>query len=257
MIRLGVCTDIRNAEAIAELGYDYVESALNAVARMTEAEFSEAKSHIAASGLACEAMNCMLPADIRVVGPNVQAQQIHDYLDLAFGRAVQLGAKLVVFGSGKSRNVPEGFDYPQAWRQLANYLRMVERHARDHRLIVAVEPLRRAECNIVNFVSEAVALTSLVNMPHVGVLGDTYHMGMGSEPIEALARAGELLCHVHVANPIGRAFPKPKDGEDYARLFRVLEEVGYPGRISIEAKTENLLEDARTSFRLLDDMRRA
>ncbi len=256
MIRLGICTDMEKLPVVTEIGYDYVELPMNAIARMTEAEFGEARRQLAASGVACEAMNCLLPSEIRVVGPNVQAQRIHDYLDRAFDRAALLGAKLVVFGSGKSREVPDGFDFPQAWRQLANFLRMAERHARDHRLIVAVEPLRRGECNIVNFVSEAVALTSLVNMPHVGVLGDTYHMGMGSEPLEALACAGDLLCHVHVANPIGRAFPRPKDGEDYAKLFAILEEMGYPGRISVEAKTSNLSEDARAAFRLLDGMRR-
>lgn len=257
MIRLGICADARHAAQMAEIGYDYIEPPLNAIAGMPAEEFEGVRRLVDSSGIVCEAMNCLLPAEIRVVGPNVQAQRIHDYLDRAFERAVRLGAKLVVFGSGKSREVPPGFDFPQAWRQLANFLRIVERHAREHRLIVAVEPLRRAECNIVNFLSEAVALTSLVNMPHVGVLGDTYHMGMGSEPLEALAKAGELLCHIHVANPIGRAFPRYGDGEDYAKLFRILSGANYPGRISVEAKTKDLIPDARASYRLLDELRRA
>lgn len=255
MIRLGICTQIQYAERMAQIGFDYIEPAMTNVAAMTDAEFDEARRILTGSGLQAEAMNGMMPGSIRLTGENVNAQQIHDYLDKAFTRAEQLGTKVVVFGSGAARAVPEGFDYAQAWRQLANFLRMAERHARNHNIVVAVEPLRRAECNIINFVSEAMALTSLVNMPHIGVLGDTYHMAMGSEPLEALVHAGPQLCHIHVANAVGRYFPKPRDGEDYAAIFDALHRANYPGRISIEGRTEDLIADAETAYRVLNQLR--
>jgi len=257
MIRLGICTQIQYAERMAQIGFDYIEPALSNIAAMTDAEYDEARRILAGSGLQAEAMNGMMPGTIRLTGENVNAQQIHDYLDKAFGRAARLGTRVVVFGSGAARAVPEGFDYAQAWRQLANFLRMAERHGREHNIVVAIEPLRRAECNIINYVSEAMALASLVNMPHIGVLGDTYHMAMGSEPLEALVHAGQQLCHVHTANGVGRFFPKPRDGEDYAAIFDALNRANYPGRISIEGRTEDLFADAAISFRLLNDIRNA
>ena len=169
MIRLGICTQIQYAERMAQIGFDYIEPSMSSVAAMTDAEFEESRRILAASGLQAEAMNGMMPGTIRLTGDNVNAQQIHDYLDLAFGRAAQLGTRVVVFGSGAARAVPDGFDYAQAWRQLANFLRMAERHGRDHNIVVAIEPLRRAECNIINYVSEATALAAIVNLPNIGV----------------------------------------------------------------------------------------
>lgn len=255
MIKLGICTQLQYAPKMAEIGFDYIEPALSTVTAMSDAEFEEARSILAESGLKAEAMNGMMPGTIRLTGENVVAQQIHEYLDKGFARAAQLGTKVVVFGSGAARRVEDGFDFGQAWRQIANFLRLVERHAREHDIMVAIEPLRRAECNILNYVSEATALASLVNMPHVGVLGDFYHMRMESESMESLVHAGAQLQHIHVANGIGRTFPKTGDGENYASLFDALRRAGYNGRVSIEGGSNDLFADAETGFHCLNQLR--
>lgn len=255
MIKLGICTQLQYAPKMAEIGFDYIEPSLSAVSAMSDEEFSDARKILASSGLKAEAMNGMLPGTLRITGENVIAQNIHDYLDKGFARAAELGTKVVVFGSGAARGVEKGFDFAQAWRQLANYLRLVERHAREHDIMIAIEPLRRGECNILNYVSEATALASLVNMPHIGVLGDFYHMRMESESMEALVHAGELLQHIHVANGVTRDFPMTGDRENYASLFDALRRAKYNGRVSIEGRSDDLFGDAEKSFRLLDQLR--
>lgn len=255
MIKLGICTQIQYAAKMAEIGFDYIEPSLSAISAMSDEEFEEARRILAASGLKAEAMNGMIPGTIRLTGENVNAQQIHDYLDKGFARAAKLGTKVVVFGSGAARRVDDGFDFGQAWRQIGNFLRLVERHAREHDIMVAIEPLRRGECNILNYVSEATALASLVNMPHVGVLGDFYHMRMESESMESLVHAGAQLQHVHVANGIGRDFPMTADGENYEALFDALHRAGYQGRVSIEGRTNDLFADAETSYHCLNLLR--
>ena len=42
MIRLGVCTDVKNINELAEIGYDYLEYGLAKLASLTEEEFNEA-----------------------------------------------------------------------------------------------------------------------------------------------------------------------------------------------------------------------
>ncbi len=247
MIKLGVCTGINNIKIAARAGFDYIEAALNGIAAMSDAEFEKTLGEVNQAPIKVEACNCLLPGTLKVTGPDVNAQALHDYLELAFTRAEKLGTKVVVFGSGAARGVPEGFDVAQAWRQIANFLRLCERHAADHGLTVVIEPLRSGECNIINYVSEATALASLVQMDHICVLGDTYHMAFGHEGFHALKMAGSLLKHVHVANAIGRLYPKIGDGEKYDELFETLAAMGYEGRVSVEGKCEDFAPDAKAA----------
>ena len=244
MIKLGVCTGIGNIKKAAAAGFDYIEAALNGIAAMSDEEFEKALGEVNQSPIKVEACNCLLPGTLKVTGPDVNAQALHDYLEGAFSRAEKLGTKVVVFGSGASRRVPEGFDVPQAWRQIANFLRLCERHAADHGITVVIEPLRSGECNIINYVSEATILASLVQMEHICVLGDTYHMAFGHEGFSSLKMAGALLRHIHVANAIGRLYPTAGDGEKYGELFATLKEMGYEGRVSVEGKCDDFEKDA-------------
>lgn len=252
MIKLGICTSIENAASLAAAGFDYVELSLTNVAAMPEEDFQS----LLKAKLPCQALNCMVPADLPVTGPHVDRQALSAYLEAAYARAQALGAQTVVFGSGGARQVPKGFAYKQAWQQLRGFLEMVGSSAARHRLTIAVEPLRRQECNLLNTVAEAVCLTSLAGLPGIGVLGDTYHMAAMSEPLEALAQAGPLLCHVHMAEPHQRRYPLPGDGQDYSALFKTLRSMGYQGRVSIEGSSPDPIQEGAAAFSLLDSLRR-
>lgn len=257
MIRIGICSDINNIDIIEKCGYDYMEISLSWLASISESEFAGALAKAQGARIKVEACNGMLPAEVRVTGPDVSAQKIHDYLDLAFGRAEKLGVKVVVFGSAGARNVPEGFDISVAWRQIGNFLRIAQNHAQAHDITIAIEPLRRGESNIINLVSEAVLISSLLQLPNIKALGDTYHMAMCSEPLKALTMAGDMLAHVHTANALGRVLPREGDGENYMGIFEALRAGGYDGRISCEAGCQDFAKDAKAAFDVLDKCRKA
>ena len=166
-----------------------------------------------------------------------------------------LGVETVVFGSGGARRVPEGFSHVTAWRQIADFLRLVGEYGEKYQINTALEPLRRKECNIINLVSEGTLLSALVNHPRVGVLGDTFHMLCGSEPWAALEYAGEKLLHVHISHPLpdlsGRDFPAPGDGCDYAEIFQALKRMGYQGDVSLEAGYKDLEKDGAAAIACL------
>ena len=125
---------------------------------------------------------------------------------------------------------------------------------------VAIEPLRRTECNILNLVSEGTLLSALVNHPRIGALGDTFHMICSSEPYDALIYAGEKLKHIHISHTIsnekGRVWPCLGDGEDYRALFACLERARYTGRVSVEASCDDIAAQANETFQALDLARR-
>ena len=42
MIRLGICTDIANIDLVADIGYDYLETGLSALAALSDEEYEAA-----------------------------------------------------------------------------------------------------------------------------------------------------------------------------------------------------------------------
>ena len=255
MIKIGVCTGLENIRAAKRAGFEYLEFSLSVLTRATEPEFYDICQKINDSGLPVEVCNGMLPGDFKIVGPNVNAQTLREYLSLAFDRARLLGAKVVVFGSGGARSIPDGWAADTGWRQIANFLQLAEKHAEDADIQIAIEPLRKMESNLLNYVSEATLMASLLQLKNVRVLGDTFHMAVGAEPLSALTTAGSLLAHVHVANPIGRAYPKRGDGEDYSKLFRALTDGGYDGRVSVEALYSDFEAEAAEAYQALAEAR--
>lgn len=254
-MRLGLCTAPANSELAARLGYDYIEGNLSQIAAMEEKDFEELAKKAPALPAPILKCNCFLPGNIKLVGPDANREELEAYLKKAFSRASKLGVKVAVLGSGGARRVPENWDFSQAWRQIADFLRLANEYGEKYDIDIALEPLRAKECNILNYVSEGVLLSALVNLPRVYTLADTFHMICGCEPMESLKNAGKALRHVHISHPLddhsGRDYPRPNDGMDYAGIFAMLKEMGYEGDVSIEAATQDIEKDGEVAFRLL------
>ena len=247
-VKIGVCTGFENIGIAEELGFDYVECSLSALAALSEEEFAGVLKEQLKWKIPVYSCNGMIPGSVPCVGPNASDEAVEEYLNRAFGRAKLLRVRTVVFGSGASRGVPEGWPHEDAWRQIVHFLNIAAKIAREHLIQIAIEPLRRAECNIINYVSEGTALSAVVDEPEVGVLGDTFHMNAVGEPYEALAYAGRLLKHVHISHSPDRTYPKAGDGEDYGSLFDVLDRIGYEGGVSIEAGTKDFRTDGAAAL---------
>ena len=79
-------------------------------------------------------------------------KDIRSYLAEAFARISSLGAKTVVFGSGKSRSCPEGYEYGKAYRELKKVYRATGEEASRFGITVVIEPLSRKETNMTSTV---------------------------------------------------------------------------------------------------------
>ena len=242
---LGIRTDFVNLPEIWPLGFDYVELPLNALAALNETDFQAFLDYAEGSRIRVAACSDLLPEDLPITGDGVNATALHGYLKHALGRAQQLGVKTLALDGAKSRQVPLEGDFPFAWRQLGNFLRLIQGHARDCGMTVALEPLRKSDCNLLNLVSEATLIAGLLQLSSVAVCANFGSMGMASESLSALRRAAPLLKHVHVENALTRALPKPGDGEDYGRLLETLRDIGYAGGVTLCGSiTEEYAEDA-------------
>lgn len=234
-MKIGMCTELMNAPLVSAAGFDYIESATSALALASEEDFMKMTEAVFQSGIAAEAFNVMLPGKFHLTGPAADLAPVTEYLECGFRRMEELGAVIQVFGSGGARNVPEGWPMERALVQLVEFLNLAAPLAADHGIFIAIEPLNPGECNIINTVEDARALAAMAGLPNVGVLADWYHMAKQQETTGGMLAAGKALLHCHVANPNGRRFPLPGDGAEYTAFFGALRQIGYTGRVSVEA----------------------
>jgi sugar phosphate isomerase/epimerase len=259
-MRIGYCTNLiatqidgTGSEWIEEgqeNGFDYVELPLAQMVDLNDKEFFSLKEKVGSSGLKCDACNNFFPASIRLTGNDVDYGKTEAYLDKALGRAAQLGVKVIVLGSPKSKNVPEGYPMDKAWSQLVELLRNIDPLVRTRGITVVIEPLNKGESNIINTAAEGLQLAKAADRENIKLLIDYYHLVMEKENPEIILDAGSYIKHIHFANPTGRVYPAEKvDG--YVRFMDLLKRIGYEGRISIEAYTKDFCHDAKRSVEIL------
>jgi len=246
-VQIGVCASPRDLEKADHYGFDYLEPPAATIAAMNDADFQAFKARVLASRLRCPSFNSFIRT-LRVVGDDVQQRALQAYLDLCLSRCRELGGEIVVWGSASSRDVPEGFSRQRAWAQIKDFLRVAGDAARQHRCVIAIEPLRHQESNIINTAAEALRLVHEVDHPNVRMIVDYYHLRVENEDPEIIWKARREIVHFHFANPHGRRWPRSvTEDPEYGRFFALVKKIGFRGGISIEGNG-SFEEDARASL---------
>jgi sugar phosphate isomerase/epimerase len=195
--------------------------------------------------------NMMLPGEIKIVGPDADPAAAEAYLNKLFPALGEAGVPIQVFGSGRSRRLPDGFDRGRAHEQVNDFLRLCVPLAEAANVTVVIEPLRRAECNLINTIDDGMAHVRAVDHPSIKCLLDTYHFWSNDEPLASLEAALPDIRHVHVADLEGRSSPGDGGGSDYVPIFSILKHGNYTGGISIEGKMPENAEGWRRTLTFL------
>jgi len=253
-VQVGYCTSLKNLAAAKSAGFDYVELNTTEIANLTDAEFESAVADTARIGLPTPASNSFVPATIRLTGPAIDRDQQAAYVTKAFDRVSKLGVRIVVFGSGGARRVPDGFSRDEAFRQLVDFGRRAAQLARPRGITIAVEPLRREETNIINSAADGLELVNAISDPNFQLMVDFYHLASEHEDPGIIVLARAHLRHLHMANPDGRVFPQSRGEFAYEPFFAALRSIGYGQRISVEASTKDLKTEAPRAIALLRGM---
>jgi sugar phosphate isomerase/epimerase len=235
-VEIGVCGSVDDFEKAEQFGFDYFEPSVAAVAALSEPAFHDFARRVSQSRLRCECFNSFIRTLV-VVGPKVDNDALTAYLNGALDRCRTLGATIVVWGSAGSRNVPEGFSRDRARQQIVSFLRMAGPLAQERNIVIAIEPLRKQESNIINTGAEAFRLVREVDHPNVKMIIDYYHLEQEHEDPQILETARDAIVHLHFANPAGRVWPKdPAEDPGYAPFFAMVKKTGFRGGLSIEGR---------------------
>ncbi len=250
-MKLGFCTGMENLGVLERAGIDCIELTVGAVDRWTDAEREEHKTRLAASPVRLLSCNSLIGGFS--LYEDEDFAQTKAYFDRVLPKLADVGVKILVFGSGGYRRVPEGLDPAAAKEKILAFLRLLSSLIRPYGITVVIEPLNRKECNVLNSAREAAGYVRELDLPNIRLLVDFYHFLLEEERIDEIAEYRGILAHTHTAHPVNRRTPVRGDGMDHAACVRALRDIGYEGLIVCESRVGADLEAEVRGFKAVID----
>ncbi len=235
-----VCTSVANYPMLKAAGYQYVESNVSyLMPDRSDAEFQEHLDEIRSVEARIISCTSFIPGSLPLVGPEAKHAEALVWAESALRRAGMVNIPYIVFGSGRARNVPEDVTKEQATEQFIAFCKQIAPLAQKYNVTVVIEPLNRAETNLINSLEEGGRIVEAVNHPNIRLLCDIYHMMREDEPASEIVKYGKYIRHCHIAEKEERTSPGT-EGDDFRPYFRALKEIGYKGCLSIEGRWKDL-----------------
>ena len=219
-----------------EYGCDCVEPPLFLAAKESVEKLKKTREICDKAGLKIVTFNGMLTGNMPLLGEKDTRGPLEEYLTDAFEKASVLGGKIIVLGCGSQRTVPDGMDRETAEERFLSVLNDVVLPAAENwGLTVALEELRREECDFINSANEARGIVKKAGRDSLKLHIDYFHTVLGGGTLEEIEGYGKDIAHVHLSSiKHFREFPKKTDVEEMAALRTALEKAGYQGAVTFE-----------------------
>jgi len=246
---IGMCIghkEFDKLKTIKNLGYDFVEFNFSALRNEEESVIKECADLLCELNMPCVSMNCLLIGDFTLIGDNADHSKVREHVEATLEKIQPFGTKNFVMGSGRARSVPEGYSREKAMEQLESlFVDVLAPAAKKYDSVIAIEELRKEECNIFVTCREVMKFIKNINVPNVKLLIDYYHAMLGGDTLEEIASYKGYINHVHIASPLNnRIMPQPTDTEDYKAFFEALDKAEYTsGNISLEGDWDNRFDE--------------
>lgn len=237
---IGITTGLDNDQKMAEHGYSYIEAGVQwfLLPHLPHDSFAANLERAQNAAIPVYACNSFIPGRLKSVGPDAAHDDIIAYCDTAFRRAEMIGVKKIVFGSGGSRGIPDGFNRKEAEQQFVDLLKRMGPVAQKYDVTVVIEPLNKGEVNFINTSLEGLEIVKAVDHPNIRLLVDIFHMMREDEPAENIRKAEGYIEHTHIAELERRTAPGT-EGDDFTPYLKALLDIGYDGAMSIEGRWDD------------------
>ena len=250
---IGIVQDLENDSLLSASGYRYlIESTTKCFSpiKVTEQQFQEKLSSIKKLKTSLFAVNLFIPGELKVIGPNVDEGAILAYTEKVLQRCQTANVKMITWGSGGSRRLPDGFDPLKAKEQFIYIARKVAAQAAQYNIMLALENLNSTEANFITTLHEALDVVKKVDHPNFRLCADIYHMLKENEDPAIIEKGKGYIVHCEIAEKDKRTPPGTK-GDDFRNYLKALRKIKYKGKIILECRWENLAMQAPLAYQEL------
>jgi sugar phosphate isomerase/epimerase len=249
-MKLGLYVDIDNGSILPNDEFAFIEENVQTllVPEQDDAVFQQRLAKVRALEKPVYAANRFIPADLKVTGPSVDVDRLRRWSETTFARAEQVGLKILVWGSGAARKVPEGWAMTDARDQFLCAARMVAPIAERHGVTIVIEPVCRHDSNFIMSLADGADIVNTLGHPAVRLLADFWHMHHENEPATEIEKCGSILEHVHLSEwGLDRAEPGRR-GDDFGPYLQCLKNIGYDKGLVIESNWIDVAKETRSGL---------
>ncbi|MCX8162418.1 MAG: sugar phosphate isomerase/epimerase, partial [Candidatus Bathyarchaeota archaeon] len=241
LLKLACCMQAlrENLEVLSKLGFQGIEVPgslqLNPYT-VSKEDRRRLKELVESYGLKIVASNVIYPRGFQHTSSDEYTRMRSiEYTWRLAEAAAEIDCRILVWGSSHARNIPPDIVLDIARERNLAVLREASRAGEEYGVVFAIEPLSKRESNFINTVLEAYEIAESIGSDHLMVLADIRHMIREEDSVlDSLKAVAKRLIHMHIADENMRV---PGRGVvDFSKVFRTLDEIGYRGYLSIEAR---------------------
>lgn len=227
---------------LKDLKCDGVEIAPSCIwkepANVKNEEAKELRKLIDKYNLSIPALHALLftRPDLKLFGNEPERKKTTEYLKKFIGLAEMLDAKVLVYGSPKSRHVGDK-EYSECYRKAVEVFKELGDEAEKRGRVFCIEPLGPSECDFIQNSDEAYKMVNDVASPGFGLHLDAKAMIDSKENFNSVFKKyGKIVKHFHAGDP--GISPPGYTGFDHSVIGQAISGSGYDGFLSIEMKRE-------------------
>ena len=250
---IGIVQDYENDSLIHASGYKFLIESISkcfSPLKVSDQQFEEKLSAIKKLKTPLFAVNLFIPGELKVVGATVDEAAILSYTEKVFQRCQAANVKMITWGSGGSRRLPDGFDPLKAKEQFISIAKKISAQAVQYNITLALENLNSTETNFITTLKEALDVVQKVDHPNFRLCADIYHMLKENEDPAIILKGKKVIVHCEIAEKENRTPPGTK-GDDFRPYLRALKKINYKGNVILECRWNNIKEQAPLAYQAL------
>ncbi len=247
-LRYSICSGAFAGQSLAEMcqsakrcGYTGLELEPGNIsddpASLSKSDREMLRKMIAESGVGFVGLHGFLrvPKGMHLTGPDAEIRsKTWNYFDRLIDLAADLGPhSTMVLGQARQREAIDAVTRNEAISRITEGLAKLARHAERRDVTILLEPLAPHLCNVINTLSEAVAIIERIASPAIQSIFDSHNTaGEAESPDQLLKLHHRHIRHVHLNEMDGRY---PGSGQfPFNKVLGTLRDLKYKGWVSVE-----------------------
>jgi sugar phosphate isomerase/epimerase len=215
---------------VAQFGYDAIEL-------MGEPDQFDTKvinRCCDSEGIVVSSVCSIFTAERDMIHPDVRVRnQAMDYVKSVLDFAAETGAEKVIISTTACNKTAPLVDIEQETAWAVENVRAMAEIAQKSGITLCLESWNRYETYMADSLEKVSRLAKRINMPNVGIMGDTFHMNIEEADMAgSIRKFADQIVHMHLADS-QRAAPG-KGHIDFVPIVKALKDIQYDGWIVFE-----------------------